>query len=289
MTDDEIRRGCPVCQGEDVTAATIPNLQQCRACGFVFFPVQNAAALLDLYDEDYFSGAEYPDYLGQQPALRRSMRRHLRQMGTVHRLGGSLLEVGSAYGFFLDEARAHFDCLVGIDICESPTRYARERLRLDVRLGDVVTHDFAQQRFDAICLWDTIEHVADPRAVIERCVRLLSADGALFLTTGDIGSLNARLRGSSWRQIHPPSHVSYFSRATMMRLLEAAGLSVVRIETAAYFHTVYNVLASIRLRGGPSGRMADTALRVVGTTVSSRVGFWLNLGDIMFVAAKRST
>ena len=210
MTDNEIRRGCPLCLNEDVTAATIPNLQQCRACGFVFFPVQNAAALLDLYDEDYFSGPEYPDYLGQQPALRRSMRRHLRQMGTVHRLGGSLLEVGSAYGFFLDEARAHFDrcsdrhLRIADDI-------SREWLRLDVRLGDVVTHDFAEQRFDAICLWDTIEHVADPRAVVERCVRLLSADGALFLTTGDIGLLNARLRGRSWRQIDPPTHVSYFS------------------------------------------------------------------------------
>ena len=75
----------------------------------------------------------------------------------------------------------------------------------------------------------------------------------------------------------------------MMRLLEAAGLSVVRIETAAYFHTIYNVLATIRLRGDSSGRMADTALRIVGTTVSSRVGLWLNLGDIMFVAAKRAT
>lgn len=289
MTGDELRIRCPVCLGESIHPAGIPRLDRCLTCGFIFFPVGNDAALLDLYDEEYFSGEEYPDYLGQQAALRRSMRRHLRQMAAVQPLGGAVLEIGSAYGFFLDEARAHFNRLVGIDVCRAPTQYAREQLRLDVRLGNVLTHDFSGQRFDVICLWDTIEHLADPRAVLERCASLLDDNGAIFLTTGDIGSLNARMRGRGWRQIHPPSHVSYFSRDTMTRLLNATGLSVVRIETAAYFHTIYNVLASIELRGGTSGRVAGAALRIIGPNASSRVGLWLNLGDIMFVAARKST
>jgi 2-polyprenyl-3-methyl-5-hydroxy-6-metoxy-1,4-benzoquinol methylase len=281
---------CPVCTSEDVKPSRIPQLLECSRCGFIYYELRDEHELWQLYGEGYFSGeasSDYPDYLGQQDALRRSMRRHLRQMSAVRPLGGNLLEIGCSYGLFLDEARRHFSRVTGIDICRAPIEHARQQLGLDAQLDDFLTHDFAGQTFDAICLWDTIEHLGKPREVIQRCASLLGDRGQLFLTTGDIGSVNARLRGAAWRQIHPPSHVNYFDRRTIARLAESADLTVVHAESAAYFHTVYNVLESIRLRGRKSGRLADIALRTIGEPIARKVGFWINLGDIMFVAAAK--
>ena len=46
------------------------------------------------------------------------------------------------------------------------------------------------------------------------------------MTTGDIGSLMARWRGARWRQIHPPTHLHYFSKLTLAQLLERHGFTV---------------------------------------------------------------
>ncbi|HLL71594.1 MAG TPA: class I SAM-dependent methyltransferase [Pyrinomonadaceae bacterium] len=277
---------CKVCESTAGYERVHGQLEQCRACGFVTFRDYTPESLAEIYTDDYFAGKEYPDYVGQQDALRRSMRRHLAQMARYNPRRDSLLEVGSAYGLFLDEARTEYGEVAGVDICESPTAYAREQLNLNVSCADFLGLDFGSRRFDVVCLWDTVEHLSAPEAYLEKAARLLNPDGMVFLTTGDITSFNARLRGANWRQIHPPSHLHYFSRDTITRLLERLGFKVVGIETASYYHTAYNVFASIRLRGGATGRVASLALNLIGERTARRVGVWINLGDIMFVAAR---
>ena len=60
----------------------------------------------------------------------------------------------------------------------------------------------------------------------EKAYEVLKPGGRLFLTTGDIGSWVARIQGPRWRLIHPPTHLHYFSKATITRLLTGLGFSV---------------------------------------------------------------
>lgn len=277
---------CRVCGSREGYKSVLGQLEQCTACGFVTYRDFDQSELADIYNEEYFAGDEYPDYLGQQDSLRRSMRHHLKQMWRYHPRRGALLEVGCAYGLFLDEARPHFRRVNGIDICATPVAYAKERLGLDVTEGEFLTAEYAGGPFDVVCLWDTVEHLPSPEAYLGKAARLLGEGGMLFLTTGDIGSLNARWKGRQWRQIHPPSHLHYFSRRTITLLLDRLGFEVVGIESTPYYHTLFNILASIQLRGGVKGRIASLALSAAGAKLTRRVGFWINLGDIMFVAAR---
>jgi SAM-dependent methyltransferase len=277
---------CPACGCSGMFSRIHSGLDRCRSCGFVTYLEVERDELLRLYDESYFSGSEYADYLGEQQALRRSMRRHLAQMARFRPHGGSLLEVGCAYGLFLDEAARRYESVAGVDICSGPVRYAREVLGHEAREGDFLEMELPEARFDVVCMWDTLEHLPTPDRFIRRAAWMLRPGGFLFLTTGDIGSLNARLRGRNWRQIHPPTHLNYFSRETLNRLLTRIGFEVAGIETASYYHSLFNVLSALRLRGGASGRTARLALRLLGESRSRRIGFWLNLGDTMFVAAR---
>jgi hypothetical protein len=82
--------------------------------------------------------------------------------------------------------------------------------------------------------------------------------------------------------------VNYFSRRTITVLLERSGFRVAGIQTAAYYHTVYDVLATIRLRGGLPGRVARAGLSFLPSRLANKIGFWVDLRDIMFVAAQRA-
>lgn len=276
---------CLVCGARNDFEPTLGQLARCRRCGFVTWPEATGADLDQLYDEKYFTEIDYPDYLGNEAALRRSMQQHLRQMARHWRGRGTLLEIGCAYGFFLDEARRDFDRVIGVDIAATPVARARERLGVDALAGSFLELPLEERSCDVVCMWDTIEHLPRPDLFLERIRRILRPDGCVFITTGDVGSFNARLRGASWRQIHPPSHVHYFSRQSMTQLLGRTGFGVRGFETAAYYHSVYNILATIGMGEGMAGLGCRLGLRVLGEPLARKLGFWINLGDIMFVAA----
>src|SRR5260370_28538520 len=78
---------------------------------------------------------------------------------------------------------------------------------------------------------------------MEKASSHMTVGSLLALTTGDISSFVARWRKRKWRQIHPPTHLQYFSKETLHRLLGNFGLEVRytgyegcyrSIDTAAY-------------------------------------------------------
>ena len=159
-----------------------------------------------LYTEDYFHGREYMDYVADRSAIGRTLGQHLKILRRHVPAGGRVLEVGCAYGYFLDLIRKDYPGSVGVDVAAKAVADAARR-GLDAREGDVREMSF-DGLFDAVCLWDTIEHLAAPDQVLARCRELLRPSGHLLMSTGDFGSLLARAQGLNWRQIHPPSHLS---------------------------------------------------------------------------------
>jgi SAM-dependent methyltransferase len=242
--------------------------------------------LRPFYREDYFRGREYVDYLADKSAHQKTLARHLRVVRRYVPPGGQLLEIGCAHGFFLELALPIYPGSVGLDIATSAVAAATGR-GLDVRAGDLAEQRF-DEGFEAVCLWDTIEHLAEPDAVLKRACSLLKPGGYLFLSTGDFGALLPRLRGRSWRQIHPPTHLFYFTRPSLRALCCRLGLEVVRFGTVRVYRRLGSALqAMARGGGGPAlGRLATAAQRLVPASILT----WcvpLNLGDTLYLVARR--
>jgi len=233
-----------------------------------------------LYSAAYFKGNEYSDYIGDKAVLQRNFRMRLKEIrrhsGTL--TDKNLLEVGCAYGYFLEIAQSICKEAVGIDIAEDAIRLARSELRVDARCCDFCSVDLLS-RPDIICFWDTIEHIRDPASFVARAAELLPMGGYLFLTTGDVGSLNARLRREHWRLIHPPTHLHYFSAKSISELLSRSGFAVKEISHPGFYRSIGNTVANL-MRGGRKGLFVNKLSALDGS-------YYLNLFDIMFVAAKK--
>jgi len=178
--------------------------------------------------------------------------------------------------------RSSYEHVAGIDISEAAAEYARTQLGVDVVAADYLAQQLSEQ-VDTLCMWDTIEHLSRPRDFIEKAARDVRAGGLLALTTGDIDSLNARLRGRRWRMIHPPTHLHYFSRRTLVRLLDSAGFDVVHVETAGNTRSIRGIIYAILvLRGGRQG-----LFNKVKTLPGLSQSITLDLRDIVYIIARR--
>jgi SAM-dependent methyltransferase len=231
-----------------------------------------------IYSEDYFDGAQkdgYADYLGSEPILRREFQGALRSLGKAGRTGGKLFEIGSAYGFFLAEARNHF-AVSGIEVCEKAAAYCRDR-GLDVDTGPITEQALAARApFDVMAMLDVIEHLTDPLGVLRLANRYLSPGGHLLITTGDWDSTLSRCMRSSWRLMTPPQHAFFFSKRTIRSILGRAGFRVVSITRP--------------WKWVPIGLILFQLARIVGfrptaIAVLSRYAMPVNLFDAMRVIA----
>jgi len=238
----------------------------------------------DLYNADYFFGGEYSDYLADRQVHEKNFRARLavldRFVSHKHR---SMLEIGSAYGIFLSLARFRFERVMGVDVCSPGVSYTRDQLGLDARSEDFLEMEVGKDAFDVVCMWDTIEHLREPQQYIKRAADLLPVGGLLSLTTGDIDSIMARLRKKHWRLIHPPTHVHYFSRSTLHRLLEDNGLEVVYDRYCGFYRSIG--FAAYRILDLKLGfRHLYRSLRRFN--IEKRF-FYSNLYDIMYVIARK--
>jgi SAM-dependent methyltransferase len=233
------------------------------------------------YGRDYFSGATpegYTDYLGLDRALRRTARRRLRRLPP----GGRLLDIGCASGTFIAEAQAVYRA-AGADISFDACRVARNQ-GLDVVVADAAALPFASASLDVITMWDTLEHISDPVAVLADVARVLRPGGTLALTTGDVSSLCARLSGRRWHLLTVPEHRYFFSPRSLMRVFDRVGLRCTACHHAGGYYSPAYILERLAksLRAG-----IGAVERLHGWRWLRETTVYVNLFDIMTVEAVR--
>lgn len=250
------RVACNLC-GQDVPTAYLrvndlflerldvwANLVQCMNCGLVYQnPRPSANEILAHYPLEYELYSD-PVAVNQRRGLRLwaneyGMRKRCRYV-TRHKTAGTLLDVGCAAGTFLLAMRNTARWTVrGVELNAEVAHQTRERYGLDVVSGTLEDAHFPSSEFDAITMWDVLEHVYDPAATLADIWRLLKPDGILVVRVPNLRSWDARLFGTAWAGYDAPRHLYFFSPATLGALLEQSGFEVVGHDTAISNYMVF--------------------------------------------------
>jgi 2-polyprenyl-3-methyl-5-hydroxy-6-metoxy-1,4-benzoquinol methylase len=242
------------------------------------------AELEQIYaDQEYFKGLFYTDYLADKATLQLNFQHRL---DVVRRFqsGGRLFEAGCAYGFFLELAQRYWS-VEGIDFSEPAVAYARDTLKLNVRQGDFESHPPEPNAFDAVVMWDAIEHLYDPALAVRKSAEALKPGGILALTTGDIDALLPRLQKRSWR-LFIPQHLYYFSRRSLTCLMENNGLEVIHVSHAGNYRSVHQ-MAEILTWRHPDSAWRQNLKRQLLRLPWKDWQIPLNLYDIIFLIARK--
>jgi len=229
---------CPLCRSPDYTPYATVNdrlmgipgqftVVRCTRCELHYLnPRPTMEELARHYPRDYdpFTTA-LPDELPffRRVSVRYGLRKRCRAVQRFKR-GGRLLEIGCANGLFLDAMRREGGWQVqGVEINELAARYARERLGLDVVTGELADAGFPDEAFDAVAMWDVLEHVHNPGETLREIYRVLKPDGVLILRLPLLDSWDRRLFNRYWVGWDAPRHLTTFSMRTLRRLLRQTG------------------------------------------------------------------
>ncbi len=236
------------------------------------------------YDSSYFNGERsdgYSNYVQAANVLRAQFRKDVELLKKLGAPGRTLVELGCAYGYFLDEAKNASYQVSGVELCEDAVKSCNARGH-DVFHGAVCRETMSRfPEADTVIMLDVIEHLPDPVAALEAVLNILKPNGLLLLSTGDFSSCIAKTTRSNWRLMTPPQHLWFFTPRSLTILCDRLGMDLVHLD-----HPWKKV---------PVGLIVYQALRYMTTPPAlpawmHRAGIPVNLFDAMrLVFRKRNT
>jgi 2-polyprenyl-3-methyl-5-hydroxy-6-metoxy-1,4-benzoquinol methylase len=226
---------CPLCGQRALRELVAKEFQhqrlcRCDGCGLVRL-VAGSALRRDYWEDDAVALNVYSN-----DEVRAEMRqRHERYLPVIAQLRGrtgALLDVGCGIGNFLVAARDAGWKVAGLEVSEKAAAIARSR-GFDVETGRLEESRWPSGTFDAVTLWDVVQHLEAPAVAMRIVHEKLKPGGVVFFETPDedfwarsvARAIYAISQGriDLLRYFYIPGHKSYFTATTLGRLLEQAG------------------------------------------------------------------
>jgi SAM-dependent methyltransferase len=253
------------------------DLVRCGACGHIQVAELPGAASLD----EGYAEAEDHAYLEEEDGQRATAALTLDRIERYTPVG-VICDLGCWVGFLLAEAERRGWEVFGVEPSRFASELARERFGLEVVTATLEQADLPQARFEAVVLADVIEHLPDPGEALDVVAGLLRRGGVVYLALPDAGSGVARALGSRWWSVLP-THVQYFTRESVARLLVRHGYVVEWMGTAPKAFSVRYYLQRLEGYSPPVAAGAVDLAQRVG--LADRL-IWPDFRDRMGVVAR---
>lgn len=94
----------------------------------------------------------------------------------------------------------------------------------------IETIDFPKNYFDMIYAIHVIEHIDYPKLVFQKCFESLKPGGSIFFITPNAESYGLKIFKSAWWNLEDPTHVRFFSKVSISKMLNDSGFREVKVE-----------------------------------------------------------
>jgi 2-polyprenyl-3-methyl-5-hydroxy-6-metoxy-1,4-benzoquinol methylase len=156
---------------------------------------------------------------------------------------GSLLDIGCFAGFFLELAKKNRWNTFGIEPSIWAASIAKKKgIKI---IGKILTPRIAKKfTFNVITLFDVIEHVDNPKEIIQIAHSLLQKNGVIVIGTPNIDSTFAKIMGKNYPYLIR-MHIILFSPPILKKILEENGFKVIHIENYSRTYPLYYILTRL--------------------------------------------
>ncbi len=233
----ERRETCIVCgsnSGKYFTKKYGYRIDKCMNCGHLFTNPYPSIESLDYYYNSSMKDFENKFFEESFEDRLPIFYPRVNEIGKYLKSNETLLDVGSAIGIFI-EAIYRKGNPFNIEACDLSKNAC---IQLEKKFPKLVVHniniyDFKNKNkfYNAVSLWDTIEHITSPELLLANINSILIDKGYLFFSTPNTNSLEWKTMGEHHIQILPPGHVNLYNSENISILLEKYNFEVLNILT----------------------------------------------------------
>lgn len=219
-------------------------LRRCTGCGQLLSRASEARYADTMAQ---FNAADFNAPQGRELARRQSVARQ--RLARISALLGKaapqtrVVDVGCSRGQFVAAAIAAGYVAEGVEPAPRIAEAARAA-GVPVRTGLLEDQCFADSTFDALTLFEVIEHLRTPLPLLAECRRVLKPGGILLISTANAESWTAAAMGAHWDYFdmeRDGGHISFYNPRSIAQLATTSGFEVARIDTARVkFHDKEN-------------------------------------------------
>jgi SAM-dependent methyltransferase len=224
---ETVPRACAACGSDEAHSLGSKNgfaMVSCRKCATVYTPYS------PWYSSEFYYETYYKDESLSPPAFVQTRMEEITAEFARYRQTNRLLDVGCGAGNLLQAARKNGWDAQGVDVAANSIKHVRE-LGFEGFHGELQQANLPPQHFDVITAAEILEHLAEPRLLLQEVARVLRPGGLFWTTTPHARGLSARVLGIKWRCIWPPEHLQLFSVAGLKALLRDAGFRELHVRT----------------------------------------------------------
>jgi 2-polyprenyl-3-methyl-5-hydroxy-6-metoxy-1,4-benzoquinol methylase len=280
---------CLICSNNSFILLYDDTLLQCKKCGFVTANMHlTDHELKAVYNKEYFNGEEYQNYLEDKEVIQKNFFNRLKSIRKKINISSnaSYLEIGCAYGFWGEIiTRETSKPYLGYDVSEEAVSYAKQVLKLNVKTQNYLDAPLPEKNYTDVFMWDVIEHLKSPEKYLKKISDEIADQGRVYITTGNINSLLAKIQKKKWRMIHPPTHLHYFSKKTIKLLLEKNDFIVENIRYIPIYRSLRQIFYSLFILNKPFGKLSNA----IYTQIPQKAFLKINTYDIMLIIATKTS
>jgi 2-polyprenyl-3-methyl-5-hydroxy-6-metoxy-1,4-benzoquinol methylase len=183
---------------------------------------------------------------------------------------GRLVEVGPAVGGFVALMQDSGYDTSAIEMDAECCRFLRDVVGIPVQETDEPAHALtAGGPYDVIAMWHVIEHLPNPRPVLEAAAAALTPGGVIALAAPNPDAFQFRIFGRRWTHLDAPRHLFLVPLEQYAELGRAVGLEIV-LATSHDEGTVHWNTFGWRetLAGFGRGRYVRGGMRLIGSALA---------------------
>lgn len=297
---EKMKYNCPICNynfvDDNPIRLSVTNLYYCNNCGVVF-----AKPNFHNPDKDFFDSYQVNQWLKYYRLFRkRSHRLFVEKHKELFKNGMSILDIGCAAGWFLDEVKIKFKTAVTVGVEPSPSM--KGKINKSHRVYQLRAKQLGQVKgmFDMVTLWNVFEHFSNPHEIIRLVLNKLKKNGYLVLSVpnqkGLISGISYFLTRISRGIFSMPleelfqtdnafGHLFHYDRSSLSELLEKNGFAVLWFEGADIVD-VSNVRQRLKVSANHGDEIKQQVLAAIVARLTRIAGI-IGFQDEMVVASRK--
>ena len=205
---------------------------RCLKCNHIqLFPIPTLIDEKKFYDEN-LQDKSINDIGSIKRARRKMMPDNIRRYQFIKKIipkKSRVLEIGSGHGFFLEIMKTNGFDIIGYDISKEKRKYSKKIT--DVPVYDININEKipADNKFDIVVLFHTLEHITEPITLLKNIKKLLKPKGKILIEVPNSDDFHLKLNKFYKEFYWERAHIHYFNPKILKNVIRKSGFKNIRI------------------------------------------------------------